>query len=516
MRATAIAAALLVYSAPSESGAAIRATATIDTRAPGAQIAPEIFGQFAEELGREIEDGIWVGPNSSIPNIGGYRRDVVEALQRLHVPVVRWPGGCYADTYHWRNGIGPRDKRPVTVNYSWGGVEQRNQFGTDEYFNFAELIGAKTYLSVNLGSGTPAEAREWVEYVSSSLRSSVADERRANGREKPWKLDYVGLGNEMWGCGGDQTAEEASAIMRRFATYLQIGPKLIASGASDRDYHWTDVLMQAQGPYHAPSPFYGISLHYYTVPTGNWEHKGSAIGFPESEWASTLGRTRQLEDMIEHHEAIMDKADPQKKVGLMVDEWGTWYDPAPGSNPAFLVQENTLRDALVAATNFHIFMRHADRVRMANIAQMVNVLQSMIRTDGARMVLTPTYYAFLMYRPFQGATALSVNVSTPNYSLGSETVPAIDVTAARGTDGATYIGLINADPNESADVSLALNGAGAVRVTGELLTASKMDARNDFGQPEQVHPVPFTSARWSAGKLQVSVPGKSVAVLKLQ
>ena len=516
MRATAIAAALLVYSAPSASGAAIRASATIDTRAPGAQIAPEIFGQFAEELGRGIEDGIWVGPNSSIPNIDGYRRDVVEALQRLHVPVVRWPGGCYADTYHWRNGIGPRDKRPVTVNYSWGGVEQRNQFGTDEYFNFAELIGAKTYLSVNLGSGTPAEAREWVEYVSSSLRSSVADERRANGREKPWKLDYVGLGNEMWGCGGDQTAEEASAIMRRFATYLQIGPKLIASGASDRDYHWTDVLMQAQGPYHAPSPFYGISLHYYTVPTGNWEHKGSAVGFPESQWASTLGRTRQLEDMIEHHEVIMDKADPQKKVGLMVDEWGTWYDPAPSSNPAFLVQENTLRDALVAATNFHIFMRHADRVRMANIAQMVNVLQSMIRTDGARMVLTPTYYAFLMYRPFQGATALSVNVSTPNYSLGSETVPAIDVTAARGTDGATYIGLINADPNEGADVSLALNGAGAVRVTGQLLTASKMDARNDFGQPEQVHPVPFTSARWSAGKLQVSVPGKSVVVLKLQ
>ena len=516
MRAAVVFSGLMLLVAAAAAEAGIKATATVDTSARGVQIAPEIFGQFAEELGRGIEDGIWVGPGSSIPNIHGYRRDVVQALQRLHVPVVRWPGGCYADTYHWRNGIGPRDKRPVTINYSWGGVEQRNQFGTHEYFDFAELIRSKTYLSVNVGSGTPAEARDWVEYVSSPLHSTVADERRANGRDKPWKLDYVGLGNEMWGCGGDQTAEEASAIMRRFATYLQIGPKLIASGASDRDYHWTEVLMRAEGPYHAPSPFYGVSLHYYTVPTGNWDHKGSAIGFPESEWVSTLARTRALEDMIEHHEAIMDKADPQKKVGLMVDEWGTWYDPAPGSNPAFLVQENTLRDALVAATNFHIFMRHADRVRMANIAQMVNVLQSMIRTDGPQMVLTPTYYAFLMYRPFQGATAIPVNVSTPNYTIGSETVPAIDVTAARGADGTTYVGLINADPNQPADVSLSLPGSAQRRVTGELLTGAKMDSRNDFGQAEQVRTVPFSSARWSDGTLDVSMPAKSVVVLTIK
>jgi len=511
-----LSAAALLSLLPAAAHAELHATGTVDTRAPGAKIAPEIFGQFAEELGRGIEDGIWVGPNSPIPNVNGYRRDVVEALQRLHVPVVRWPGGCYADTYHWRNGIGPREKRPVTINYSWGGVEQRNQFGTAEYFNFAELIGAKTYLSVNLGSGTPAEARDWVEYVSSPLHSTVADERRANGREKPWKIDYVGLGNEMWGCGGDQTAEEASAIMRRFATYLQIGPKLIASGASDRDYHWTEVLMQAQGPYHAPSPFYGISLHYYTVPTGNWEHKGSAVGFPESEWASTLERTRELEGMIEKHEAIMDKADPQKKVGLMVDEWGTWYDPAPGSNAAFLVQDNTLRDALVAATNFHIFMRHADRVRMANIAQMVNVLQSMIRTDGSKMVLTPTYYAFLMYRPFQGATALPVQVTSPDYAFGTTKLPAIDATAARSADGTTYIWLVNADPNQDADISLALAGLRPGPIAGQLLTGSKMDARNEFGQPEQVQPVPFNGARWSAGNLEVRMPPKSVVVLTLK
>jgi alpha-N-arabinofuranosidase len=495
--------------------ATIQASAIIDTHTPGVRIAPEIYGHFAEELGHGIDGGIWVGEDSPIPNIHGYRKDVVDALKELGVPVVRWPGGCYADTYHWRNGIGPRAKRPVTINYSWGRVEQRNQFGTHEYFDFAELIGAKTYLSVNLGSGTPAEAREWVEYVSSDKHSAVADERRANGRDKPWALDYVGLGNEMWGCGGNQTAEEASALLRQFATYLQIGPKLIASGASDRDYHWTQVLMGAEGPYHGPSPWDGVSLHYYTLPTGKWDHKGSAVGFPESEWASTLVRTRELEGMIEQHAAIMDKTDPEKKIGLMVDEWGTWYDPTPGSNSAFLVQENTLRDALVAATNFHIFQRHADRVRMANIAQMVNVLQAVLQTDGPRMVRTPTYYAFLMYRPFQGAAALPVTINSPDYAAGGSKLPAIDVSAAKGSDGASYVALINADPNQGATVELAVDGAGK-RISGRVLTAAKMDSRNAFGAPEQVRPESFNGARWAGGKLRVDMPAKSIVVLTLK
>jgi alpha-N-arabinofuranosidase len=516
MRKILAATAALISLAASESAAApIHATATIDAHSPGVRIAPEIYGHFAEELGHGVDGGIWVGENSPIPNIHGYRKDVVEALKELHVPVVRWPGGCYADTYHWRNGIGPRAKRPVTINYSWGGVEQRNQFGTHEFFDFAEMIGAKTYLSVNIGSGTPAEARDWIEYIQSPSHSTLAEERRANGRDKPWKVDYVGLGNEIWGCGGNQSAEEATAEMRRFATYLQIGPKLVAAGPSDRDYHWTETALRPFGIHGQQVPFDGVSLHYYTLPTGVWEHKGSAIGFAESEWASTLKRTRDIEEMIEQHEAIMDKADPQKKIGLMVDEWGTWYDPTPGTNSAFLVQENTLRDALVAATNFNIFMRHADRVRMANIAQMVNVLQAVLQTDGPRMVRTPTYYAFWLYRPFQGAMSLPVTLSSPDYVSGATKLPAIDVTAAKGGDGATYVGLVNADPNQAAEVELTVSGAGK-RISGQVLTAAKMDSRNSLGAPEQVRPVTFSGARWSGGKLRVAMPAKSIVVLSIK
>ena len=503
MRALAFAACLALAVSPAD--AAISASASIDTGAPGVRIAPEIYGQFAEQLGKGITEGIWVGDDSPIPNIHGYRRDVVEALQALHVPVLRWPGGCYADTYHWRDGIGPRSERPVTLNRWWGNNEESNAFGTHEFFDFAELIGARTFLSVNVGTGTAGEAKDWVEYVTSGSRSTLANLRRANGREKPWRIDYAGIGNEAWGCGGNLTAGQYAPLLRIFATFVRQdgGPKTVSVGPSADDYAWTEEIMKSHDKFDV------LSLHYYTLPTGDWSLKGPATGFSKADWLATFAQTRRIEEMIARHSAIMDKADPEKKVALAVDEWGTWYDSAPGSTA--LRQDNTLRDALIAATNFHIFQRHADRVRMANIAQMVNVLQSPILTDGSRMVRTPTYYAFQMYVPFQGALALPVQVDSP--ALAG--VPAVDVSAAKGEGGAVYVGIVNADPDEAADVDLSAAGVGR-EVSGQLLTAPAMDSRNRFGAAEEVRPVPFRGAHWQRGKLKVAMPAKSVVVRSLK
>ena len=501
--------AVLGMFAVNPADAALNASATIDTQAAGARIAPEIYGQFSEQLGEGITDGIWVGENSAIPNIRGYRRDVVEALKALHVPVLRWPGGCYADTYHWRDGIGPRVQRPITLNKWWGNNEEHNAFGTHEYFDFAELIGTKSFLNVNVGTGTAGEANDWVEYVSSPSNSRLAQLRRSNGQQQPWKIDYVGIGNETWGCGGNLTAAQYAPLMRAFGTFVRQdnGPKIVAVGASADDYAWTEEMMKSQDKMDI------LGLHYYTLPTGDWSHKGAAVGFTKAEWFATFAQTRRMEELITRHSAIMDKSDPGKKLGLAVDEWGTWYDTPPGA-PA-LRQENTLRDALVAATNFHIFHRHADRVRMGNIAQMVNVLQAMILTDGPRMVRTPTYYAFLMYRPFQGATALPVTANSPNESASSAQIPAVDVTAGRGADGAIHVGIVNIDPDQPANVELNLGKSGG-SISSEVLTASAMDARNRFGAAEDVRPVPFRNARWAGGKLRVELPPKSLVVLTVK
>jgi alpha-L-arabinofuranosidase len=505
----AVAAALAWVAAPAQ--AEIRASASIDARAEGVRIAPEIYGQFAEHLGTGIEDGIWVGEDSPIPNIRGFRRDVVEALRRLKVPVVRWPGGCFADIYRWRDGIGPRDRRPVTLNKWWGNAEERNRFGTHEFFDFAGLIGAKTYLNVNVGTGTAGEAREWLEYVTSPSGSTLAQLRRAHGRERPWRVEYIGIGNEMWGCGGNLTAAEFAPLARRFATFLREegGPRIIAGGATGDDHGWTEALVRD------PRGFDAVSLHQYTLPTGDWTTKGAAVGFDEAAWAQTFQRTRRMEELIVGHDAVMDRHDAENRLALIVAEWGSWYDPTPGTNSAFLQQENSLRDALIAALNFAIFHRHADRVRMANIAQMVNVLQAVIHTRGERMVLTPTYHAFEMFTPFQGAQALPAQVTSPDYVVGDVSQPAVEVTAARDAAGAVHVALVNVDPDEEAIVSLALAGRGQGALSGRLLTAERMDSVNSFGAPETVRPVPFNGARWLGERLEVRLPAKSVVVLRV-
>lgn len=490
------------------------AQVTVHADRPGAVIHPEIYGQFAEQLGHGIYGGIWVGEHSSIPNIRGYRKDVVEALKAIKVPVVRWPGGCFADQYDWRDGIGPRGKRPVRMNASWGG-EDDNQFGTNEFMDFAELIGAKAYLSINVGTGTPREMSEWIEYVTADGHSTLAQERRANGRDKPWKLDYVGIGNEMWGCGGNMRPQFYADVYRQYATFVHAPEHApitrIASGANSDDTGWTDTLMSVAG-----SQIDAISLHYYTIPNGDWKHKGSATEFGEGGWMSTLQGALRMDELIARHSAVMDKYDPKKRVGLAVDEWGIWTDQDPAAGDAALYQQNSLRDALSAAVTLDIFQAHADRVRMANIAQMVNVLQAMILTNQSKMVLTPTYYVFDMYKVFQGATYLPLNVQAPAYRFGKASVPGVHATAARDAAGVVHVALVNLDPHHAVTVHVRLDGAHGNAVQGRVLTAPAMNSVNTFDRPHVVEPAAFGKATLKGDVITAELPEKSLVVLDLR
>ena len=509
------AALLCAAAVPLAAPARAQATASVAIAAdrPGATYDRRIFTQFAEHLGNGIYGGLWVGPGSSIPNTRGFRNDVVGALRRLGVPVIRWPGGCFADEYHWREGIGPRAGRPTKVNTNWGGVTEPNSFGTHEFMDFAELIGADAYVSGNVGSAPPAEMAEWVEYMTAPA-GTLAELRARNGRRAPWKLPYFGIGNELWGCGGQMRVEYAADLTRRYGQFIKVpaGTRTlkIASGSNSGDYNWTEVMMREAGKH-----IDGIGVHYYTVP-GSWAKKGSATDFDEADYARTLAKTLQMDEIVTRHAAIMDKYDPARRVALAVDEWGAWYDVEPGTNPGFLQQQNTMRDALVAALNIAIFMRHADRVRMANIAQMVNVLQAMILTRGPQMVLTPTYHLFEMYRPFQDATFLPVDVTSPWYGKDQWTMPAVSVVAARGTDGLVHVALANVDPVRAMPVTVALGGAAATGASGRILTAPTIQAHNDFAAPDAVKPARFDGARIDGGTLTATLPPHSVVVLDLQ
>ena len=491
-----------------------QATLTLRLDQPGPVINRNIYGQFAEHLGRLIYEGIWVGENSPIPNTRGLRNDVVAALKDLHVPVLRWPGGCFADEYHWRDGIGPRDKRPRRPNASWGGVDT-NAFGTHEFLELCELLGADAYINGNVGSGSPQEMMEWIEYMTSDADSDLANLRRKNGRDKPWKIPYFAVGNETWGCGGNMRPEYYADVYRQYATFIKnhSGNRIqkLAVGGYDENYNWTEVLM-AQ----AAKQMDGLSLHYYTLPTGNWSKKGSATEFGETEWHATLARTLRMDEYIRKHSAIMDKYDPQKRVGLMVDEWGTWYDAEPGRDLGALYQQNTLRDALVAGINLNIFNQHADRVRMANIAQMVNVLQAMVLTAKEKMLLTPTYHVFRMYRVHQGATLVPVELNAPEYKLNDVSVPSLNASASRDSAGRLHLSVVNLDPNRSSEITVTISGGVIKSSTGEILSATAMNAMNTFEAPNSVKVVPFSGYKLSSSQLTMNVPSKSVVVLELK
>jgi len=503
--------ALLLASVACVAAGAAEVTIRIDAREPGPQISRYLYGHFLEHLGRAVYDGVWVGTDSAIPNRDGLRLDVLEALKALEIPVLRWPGGCYADEYHWKTGIGPRGERPVTVNTSWGGIEESNEFGTHEFFELVEYIGADAYVAGNLGTGSPREMVEWLEYLTSPTRSTLAEQRRANGRDEPFRVPFFGVGNESWGCGGQMRPAYYADLYRQTAEFLRVrGQQMrrIASGGNDALTIWTETLSQID------RNIDGISHHYYTTPTGVWARKGNATGFPEEQWISTLAHALQVEGYIEAQEAVLDRNDPDGRIGLYLDEWGAWYDPTPGASA--LYQQNTLRDAFVAALHFHVFHRHAERLRMANIAQTVNVLQAMILTQGDAMVVTPTYHLFRMYRPFQDATYLPVTFETSAlYELGDYAVPAVSATAARGTDGKLYTSLANLDPNEAAEVTLRIAGGRPRNPAAQILTGEAMDSHNSFEAPATIEPEAFDGFRVDGGALIVSLPAKSIVVIEL-
>jgi len=511
----------MAQTAPASDADKIRLS--IDVSKPGPKIDRNIFGQFAEHLGHGVYEGIWVGPDSNIPNTRGIRNDVVAALKALKVPNIRWPGGCFADEYHWRKGIGPQ--RVVTLNPNWGGVIEPNTFGTHEFMDFLDQIGAEAYLSLNVGSGTPQEAAEWLEYLTTTQPTTLVKERAANGHPAPYKIAYLGIGNESWDCGGNMTPDYYLSQLKIYSRFVRnfnpaqqgqqqmlkiaVGP----GGPEPRFIEWTESVMKAWQNHQWSWDMNGLSMHNYTVV--RWPPSFASVGFSETEYSQILKSTLDMEGLISKHSAIMDQYDPQKKIALVVDEWGSWYAQLPGTNPGFLVQQNSLRDAILAALNLNIFARHADRVRMANIAQMINVLQAMIMTDKEKMVLTPTYYVYKMYVPFQDATLVPVVFNAGAYMHGDISLPRVDAIAAKDTTGKLWLEITNLDPKQSIEIEATLAGSTGKSAVGQTLTAPKVDSVNTFEAPNTVVPN-RVSTSVQGGKLTLKLEPKSVTVISVE
>lgn len=476
----------------------------VQTRNASVQISKYIYGQFAEHLGRCIYDGVYVGKDSDIPNINGMRTDIIEALKHIRVPVLRWPGGCFADEYHWKDGIGPKEGRKLMVNTHWGGVTENNHFGTHEFFELVKQLGCEAYVNGNVGSGTVQEMSEWVEYMTMNGISPMANWRRENGQEEAWKVAFFGVGNENWGCGGNMRPEYYADLYRRYQTYVrQYGPEKIykiAGGANVADYQWTEVLMK-----HAHWLMDGLSLHYYVHPQG-WEKKGSALAFDKSEWFVTCEKAQYMDELLTRHGAIMDQYDPEKRVGIIVDEWGTWYTVEPGTNPGFLYQQNTIRDAMVAAITLNIFHNHAERVHMANIAQMINVLQAMVLTDGNKMIKTPTYHVFDLYKEHQDSYRVESFGDAPDN---------VTYTISKKENHIT-ISICNFNVDASKNVLFKFDQMPKSVKGANYIYATEMNTHNDFENPEKISIQTFEGYRLKEDVLSVDLSAMSVATIQLE
>ena len=494
----------------------------INERNKKGHIHPEIYGHFSEHLGRCIYEGLYVGKDSEIPNVNGMRRDVVEALKEMQIPVLRWPGGCFADEYHWKDGIGPKKTRKKMINTHWGGVVEDNSFGTHEFFELCGQLGCKTYVNGNVGSGTVQEMSEWVEYMTFDGVSPMADLRKENGHAEPWKVDYFGVGNENWGCGGNMTPEYYGNLYRRYQTYVRqyhsdAPIQKICCGANGDDYFWTENVLKTCTAHPKPGDGFmnGLSLHYYVV-TEDWKVKGSATDFDEKTWYKTLKKALYMDELITRHGAIMDQYDPDKKIGMMVDEWGCWFDVEPGTNPGFLYQQNTMRDALVAGNQLHLFNKHCYRVKMACIAQMVNVLQSAILTEGPKMLLTPTYHIFHMYKYHQDAELVESFVEG-NKIVGTEEnqVPEISESVSVSADGTVNVTINNLSASAGVPVEMVLTEMEPSQIEAAILTG-KMNAYNTFEEPETVKEEIFTDYKADGRKISFTMPACSVIAFRIK
>ncbi len=488
------------------------------------KINDDIYGHFSEHLGRCIYEGLYVGEDSDIPNVNGMRTDVVEALKEMKIPVLRWPGGCFADEYHWKDGIGPKENRKRMINTHWGGVLEDNSFGTHEFMELCEQLGCKSYVNGNVGSGTVQEMSEWIEYMTFDGISPMADLRKKNGREKPWKVDYFGVGNESWGCGGNMTPEYYGNLYRRYQTFVRDysgknNTQKICCGASGDDYNWTEKILQTtydHTPEHMHGLMDGLSVHYYTIPGEGWDNKGSATDFDTDDWFCTLNKAYNIEQVIKKHCYIMDQYDPEKKIGMIIDEWGCWFDVEPGTNPGFLYQQNTMRDALVACISLNIFNKNCDRVKMANLAQLVNVLQSVILTEGDKMLLTPTYHVFRMYKNHQNAQLLESFAETTQIGNDSYQVPNISESVSMDENGNINITLGNLSPDTANTIEVQFADKKSGEIAASILTGNMADY-NTFDSPESLKELPFTDySVGENGNITLTLPPCSVIQMEVK
>lgn len=490
------------------------ATATVSNNS-NLTISKHIYGQFAEHLGRGIYDGFWVDKNMPVKKQDRIRLDIVAALKEIKIPNLRWPGGCFADEYHWRDGIGPRIKRPKMVNTNWGGVVEDNSFGTHEFLELCNLLGCEPYITGNVGSGTVQEMSNWIEYLNFDGKSPLTDLRKLNGHPAPFNVTFWGVGNESWGCGGNMTPEYYSNEFRRYATFAKNYPnatlKKIATGPSDDDYNWTESIMKNIG-----TRMWGLALHHYTLPTGDWKDKGSATKFTEAEYFKTMQNCLRMDELIDKHSAIMDKYDPDKKVALVVDEWGIWTNTEPGTNPRFLYQQNSMRDALIAATTLNIFNNHCERVKMACLAQTVNVLQSLILTKKDKMILTPTYFVFDMYKVHQDAHYLPVKLNTPDYEIDGHKIPAVNVSASQDAAGKIHLSFVNLDATKAIEVKTDMRNMKWSTIQGQILTSANLTDINTFENPGKIKTAAFNNAQKNGKELSVKLPAHSIVVLELK